>query len=385
VDAVDAGAIAPHVFRGPLFDRQRALGATFYEDYGRLWTASFGDPVAEYRAAREGCVIWDVSALSKWHLTGPETIAAFDRLTTRATAGDPWGQVRYVLLLNEDGRLVEEGTRYLLGPEEGWLIGNEDRVPMTDHIVGAVADLHVRIVDRTDEIASLAVQGPSSCDLLAPLVDADLPSLGYYRAIGRTTVCGAEAMISRTGFSGELGYELFVFDGPEAARGIWDAITASGAVPIGLDAVEMLRIEAGFVIADEDYVSGRTDPVELGLDAFIDLDPELGFIGRDAIEPRMASPARRFVTLSLSGLGPGDPVPAPPQPVVHGGDQVGEIRSIERTPSFGVVALAVVAPASAVDGTAVQVGIDAIPATVRPRPIDAGDRARRARPQGPRL
>jgi aminomethyltransferase len=385
VDVVDADAIAPHVFRGPLFDRQCALGATFYEDYGRLWTASFGDPVAEYRAAREACVIWDVSALSKWHLTGPDTIAAFDRLTTRATAGDPWGQVRYVLLLNQDGRLVEEGTRYVLGPEDGWLVGNEDRLPMTDHIVGTVADLNVRIVDRTDEIAGLAVQGPSSCDLLAPLVVADLPSLGYYRAIERTKVCGVEAMISRTGFSGELGYELFVFDGPEAVREIWDAITASGAVPIGLDAVEMLRIEAGLVIADEDYVSGRTDPVELGLDAFVDLDPELAFIGRDAIEPRMVSPARRFVTLSLGGLRPDDAVPAPPQPVLHDGAEVGEIRSIERTPSFGVVALAVVAAASAVDGTAVQVGTDAIPATVRPRPIDAGDRARRARPQGPRL
>ncbi|HEY6567957.1 MAG TPA: hypothetical protein VI341_10615, partial [Actinomycetota bacterium] len=98
MEPVDLTTLSNEVRRGPLFERQRALGATFFEDYGRLWTASFGDPEAEYRAARDGAVIWDVSALSKWHVTGPDALAAMDRLTTRPTARDRPGQVRYVML-----------------------------------------------------------------------------------------------------------------------------------------------------------------------------------------------------------------------------------------------------------------------------------------------
>ena len=375
MEPIDLDALSSDVRRGPLFDRQRAAGATFYEDYGRLWTASFGDPVAEYDAAREGAAIWDVSALAKWHLTGPGTATALDRLTTRPVADDAPGQVRYVLLLNDDGLLVEEGTRYVFGPQEAWLVGNEDRPAMARHIVGSVADLAVEIADRTDEIVSIAVQGPTSCEV-APLVDHDLASLPYYRAIERTRVAGAEAIVSRTGFSGELGYELFVFDGPEAGGRVWDAVVAAGARPIGLDAVEMLRVEAGFVVADEDYVTGRSDPVDLDLEAFIDLEKGTAFIGREAVAARMSSPARRFVTLQL----PGDDLPEHGSVVRAQDRTVGEVRSAQRTPRFGSLALAVVEVAAAVPGTVVSVGEEGVPATVRPRPIDDGDRARRARP-----
>ncbi|HEY5860605.1 MAG TPA: hypothetical protein VIX62_10000, partial [Actinomycetota bacterium] len=223
MEPVDLTTLADDVQRGPLFDRQRAMGATFFEDYGRLWTASFGDPEAEYRQAREGAVIWDVSALSKWHVTGPDALAAMDRLTTRPTAPDRPGQVRYVMLLNADGLLVEEATRYVLGPQEVWLVGNEDRPAMAAHIEGSIVDLDVRVENRTDEVVSIAVQGPHSCEVLAPLVSGNLAALGYYHVIGRTTVAGVEAMVSRTGFSGELGYELFVFGGADAAGVVWDA------------------------------------------------------------------------------------------------------------------------------------------------------------------
>ncbi len=120
-------------------------------------------------------MIWDVSALSKWHVTGPDALAAMDRLTTRPTAPDRPGQVRYVMLLNDDGLLVEEATRYVLGPHEVWLVGNEDRPAMAAHIEDSIADLDVRVDNRTDEVVSIAVQGPRSCDVLAPLVDARSP------------------------------------------------------------------------------------------------------------------------------------------------------------------------------------------------------------------
>ncbi len=166
--------------------------------------------------------------------------------------------------------------------------------------------------------------------------------------------------MSRTGFSGELGYELFVFGGAEAAGPVWDAVIARGATPMGLDAVEMLRVESGFVVADEDYVTGTTDPVDLSLERFIDLDARTEFIGRDAVSRRLASPARRFVTLSIEG---DEAVPVDPVIVVDG-DPVGEVRSVQRTPRFGLIALAVVDEAFAVDGTA---GADRRGAPSRPR------------------
>jgi aminomethyltransferase len=377
MEPIDLDSLQPHVRRGPLFERQRALGATFYEDYGRLWTASFGDPDGEYRAARTDAVIWDVSALSKWHLTGPDTEAALERLTTRTMADDAPGQVRYVLLLNDEGLLIEEGTRYVFGANDAWLIGNEDRPAMTDHVRGSVADLDVRIDDRTDQVVSIAVQGPRACQVLAPLVAGDLASLDYYRAIERTRVVDVEAMVSRTGFSGELGYELFLFGGAAAAGRVWDAIVAAGARPVGLDAAEMLRLEVGYVVADEDYVTGETDPVELGLDVFIDLNEGASFIGRDAVARRMTAPKRRLVTLSIDS----EQLPDSHTPVTRKGSPVGEVRSVERTPRFGVIALAVLDADVAQDGMVVQV--EGRSATVGPRPIDGEDRARRARPARP--
>lgn len=372
VEPIELDELPERVRRGPVFERQRALGATFYEDYGRLWTASFGSPQDEYEAVRTGVGIWDVSPLAKWHLTGPDAMAALDRLTTRPTSADAPGQVRYVVLLNERGLLVDEGTRYVIGPDDAWLIGNEDRPAMTEHIVGSVGDLDVRVADRTDDLAAIAVQGPRSCEVVTPLVDADLPSLAYYRAISGCAVAGVPAIVSRTGFSGELGYELFLFAGEDGASHVWDRIVDAGAAPIGLDAVEILRVEAGFVVADEDYVSGRTDPVELSLDRFIDLDGE--FIGRDAVGPRMASPDRRLMTLVFDRdvAAPGRPVP-----VHRDGIDVGEARSIVRSPRFGTIGLAVIDRSV---GTGDRVEALGSAASVADRPIDAADRARHTMP-----
>jgi aminomethyltransferase len=374
VEPIDLDHLPASAHLGPLFERQRALGATFYADYGRLWAASFGTAQDEYRAVRGDVGIWDVSALAKWHVTGPHALAALDRLTTRPTSADDPGQVRYVLLLNREGLLVDEGTRYVLGIDDAWLIGNEDRPHMTEHIVGSVADLEVQVADRTDELAAIAVQGPRSCEVLTPLLDVDLPSLAYYRAIASCSVAGVPAMISRTGFSGELGYELFLFAGEEDAGIVWDRIVDAGATPIGLDAVEILRVEAGLVVADEDYVTGETDPVDVSLERFIELEGT--FIGRDAVATRMDRSRRRLLTVVFD-----DDVDARtegPLAVSRDGVRVGEVRSIVRSPRFGTIGLAVI------DGSLAEVGdrveIRGSTATVAARPIDGADRARHTVP-----
>ena len=366
MESVDLSSLPEHVRRGPLFEHQRALGATFYDDYGRLWTAGFGDVDREYRAIREGCGLWDVSPLSKWHVTGPDTVAALDRLTTRPMAGEEPGQVRYVLILDEQGHIVDEGTRYLVGPEEAWFVGNEDRPALAAHIARVLEEFDVSLANRTDELACLAIQGPEAPALLASLVDVDLASLRYYRCIAGISAAGVPAMISRTGFSGELGYELFV---AERAEAVWEAIVAAGATPIGLDAVEIARVEVGFVVADEDYVSFESDPYEVGLGPFIDLDGH-GFVGRDAAAAASQAPHRELMTLVFDG----DRRPAALAAVTVDDRVVGEVRSVERSPRFGMLGLATMDADAALDGTFVQA--DGCRAIVRPRPLDAQDRPR---------
>jgi aminomethyltransferase len=374
---MDLLSLPAEIRRGPLFERQHALGATFYDDYGRLWTASFGDVDREYEAIRGTAMVWDISPLSKFHLKGPQVWPALERLTTRPVAGDEPGQVRYTAILDADGCIVDEGTRYLLSHDEAWFIGNEDRPALVEHIASVVSGFDVTMENRTDEVAALAVQGPRSFEVLAPIVDGDLASLEYFRCTENLRVADMPALVSRTGFSGELGYELFV---PAGIEQVWDALVGAGATPVGLDAVEMARVEVGFLVADEDYVSFETDPYEVGLGSFIDLEGH-AFEGREAAIEASHAEHREFMTLVFDdGRRPEAHVP-----VTVDGRIVGEVRSVERSPRFGMLGLAAMDADVAVVGAFVDV--NGIGAAVRARPLDDEDRARRTRPgrYGPKL
>jgi aminomethyltransferase len=348
---------------GPFQERQEALGATFYEDMGWLWTAGFGDPVEEYWAVRRGVGLWDVSALVKYRFSGPDALAALDRLTTRATIGLAPGTVRYGVVLDEDGLMLDEGTTFVISAEEAYLFGNDEREPFVEHLERHTADLDVRIENVTARIPNIAVQGPGSYELVARLADADIAELKWFHLSPEpVTLAGVRGLLSRTGFTGELGYEFFLLD-PDGAEGLWDAVLDAGAAPFGLDAVELLRVEAGLLIQHEDYVPGQTDPYELSLDPYIDLEGH-DFVGKQAAARRAVGPSRRMVTLVIQG----EEVPEAGTPVTVEGRAVGDVRSPARTPRFGAIALAVLDARCADDGGVVQV--DGRPATVRPAPID---------------
>ena len=133
----------------------------FYEDYGRLWAASFGDVDREYEAIRNGVDGLGHLAAVEFHIKGPEVSEALDRLTTRPTANDAPGQVRYLMILDEAARIVDEGTRYLIGPHEAWYIGNEDRPALVRHRGGARRVRHLPPIGPM-RCSSLAVQGPKA-------------------------------------------------------------------------------------------------------------------------------------------------------------------------------------------------------------------------------
>lgn len=371
MDPIDVTALPDDIYAGPLHEVQRAAGATFYEDLGMLWTRSFGDPDAEYWAVRRDVGLWDVSSLVKWRLTGADALAAVDRLTSRRMRAAPAGSIRYAMVLDERGRLLDEGTICVVSSEEVYFFGNDARAPFEQHLRLHVTDLDVGIEDVTRAIPNLAVQGPRALEVLSRLTDTDLGSLRYFSLVpDPVAIAGIPGLVTRTGFTGEIGYEFFLTGGPTGAEAVWNAIAAEGATPIGLDGIEKLRIEMGLVIADEDYFAGETDPYDLSMDAFIDLEDH-DFIGRDACIERAAAPARRFKTLAFEAEV--DP-PAQFATVTLDGVPMGEVRSADVSPRFGTLALAILEQPAAHDGTRVEVGGHA--ATVRPLPFDAQGRAR---------
>jgi aminomethyltransferase len=375
VEPIDAVASGPQ--KGPFHERQRALGATFHEDGGRLWTGSFGDPTQEYWAVRRDAGLWDVSALVKWRFTGPDTLAALDRLTTRRVIALAPGTVRYGVILNDDGLMLDEGTTLVVSPEEAFYFGNDERAPFEEHLRRGIAGVDVQLENVTSRMPNVAVQGPRSFEVLSLLTDADVASLKWFRMIPEpVSVAGVEGYLSRTGFTGELGYEFFLLD-PGGAERLWDAIADAGAKPIGLDAIELLRIEAGLLIQGEDYQPGETDPYELNLDGSIELETH-DFIGRTAAAVSALNPPRRLVTLQLDG----DRAPQPGSRVTKDGADMGDVRSAAVTPRFGALALAVIDAATALEGG--RVGVGSSEGVVRDVPVDDPTRLRpRSDPRNP--
>jgi aminomethyltransferase len=370
MEPVDLTTLPPGARLGAFHEVQRAAGATFYESSsGRLWTAGFGDPEAEYRAVRNGTGLWDVSSLAKYHLAGRDVLPALDRLTTRAMLGVEAGTVRYEMVLNEDGLMLDEGTALILSAQEAYLLGNDGSDAFLAHLVDHTTDLDVRIENVTDRISNISVQGQGSLEILSGLTDVDLGALRWFRLVPEPVeLAGVRGILVRAGFTGERGYEFYLLDGHAGGDRLWAAIVEAGATPFGFDAVDMLRVEAGLVMARREYFAGLTNPYDLSFDRFVDLDH--AFIGRDACVATAEAPPRRLVTLTFEGADVPDrgvEVRAPDGPV-------GTVTSAVVTPGFGPLALAVVAMEYADDGA--QVSVEGRPVTVLSRPIYDPDRRR---------
>lgn len=369
--------IADDVRTGPFHERQRELGGTFYEDMGWLWTRSFGDPDAEYWAVRRDVGLWDVSALVKWRFSGPDALAALDRLTTRRVIRLSPGTIRYGAMLNDDGLMLDEGTVLVTARDDAFFFGNDEREPFVDHLERQTHGLDIRIENVTAGIPNVAIQGPRSYEVVSGLTDVDVSGLGWFHLVPEPiALAGVRGWLTRTGFTGELGYEFFL-ENDEGAETVWDAVLEQGATPFGLDAIEMLRVEAGLLIQYEDYVPGETDPHEVALAPFIELEGH-DFVGREAAARRATTSHRRMVTIATEG----EEVPEPGARVTLDGRDVGDVRSPFRTPRFGTLALAVVDADVVSEGDTVHV--DGRPATVHRVPIDDPEKRRpRSDPRRP--
>jgi aminomethyltransferase len=340
----------PTAGRGPvrsvLHEVQQALGATFRDDDGWYWTMGFGDGLAGYEAMRGGVAIWDVYPLVKWDVTGTQARTAIQRVFTADLAGQAVGQVKYGAFVDPDGTLVDDGTVFKHSDEHYWVLTNTSG--FGDFWAAHTSGLDYRAVNRTEGMPLISVQGPGSRDLLQSLTRADLGSLGYFRFWPEPiTVAGVPTTLMRTGFSGELGFELIpaVRDAVE----LWTAITDAGAVPVGLDTIEPVRIEAGLIIYGTDYTPGTHTPYDVSLDKVVSLDAE--FLGRGALAAVAARPPNRLATLVLE---PGE-LPAVGAQVLQAATIVGVLSSRVDSPEFGPIGLAMLATASAEPGSELTV------------------------------
>ena len=338
----------------------------------REWSGYFASSVyadahdIEYNAIREAAALIDVSPLYKYLVSGPDAQRLVDRIVTRDATKLSVGGVIYTPWCDEHGKVVDDGTIHRLDerlyrwtaadPQLRWLRQNG-------------AGLDVTITEETEATAALALQGPLSRDVLEAVTDRSFADLRYFRRRG-ATIAGVDIDVSRTGYTGDLGYEIWI--PTEGAVKVWDALMAAGAAygirPAGMLALDVVRLEAGLILIEVDYTSARHamnpeqnySPGEIGLGRLVNFDKG-DFVGRLALEreAKAGGPERRLVGLQLDwydieglydaqGLPPAisPSVDRSPVPVFAGGRQVGRATSHGWSPILKqAIALASVPPA----------------------------------------
>jgi aminomethyltransferase len=264
----------------------------------------------EYFAIRNATAVFDLTPMTKYRITGPDALAYLNRLVTRDMSKVAPGRVAYAVWCDDQGQVIDDGTIFHLREGEYRLCSQERHFSWLQM---ATIGFDVDVTHETEEVAALAVQGPTSFSVLSQL---GVPGLDELRPFGLMHVDfeGTELMISRTGFTGDLGYELWI--DPHSAGDLWDALFEAGKLygirPIGTIALNMARLEAGYIAvyddflpADETVRTGRSrSPFELGLDWLVDFKKPV-FNGRHALaEEQRQGSTWRLVKLDIEGNKP---------------------------------------------------------------------------------
>jgi aminomethyltransferase len=326
----------------------------------------------EYNAIRNASALIDISPLYKYRLTGKDTTKLVNRVIARDINKVAVDQVIYCCWCDPEGKVIDDGTITRLGENEyRWTAADPSLRWFRQNSLG----LDVEIEDISEKVAALALQGPTSGKLLHAAASADIASLKYFR-VTHGTIAGVQVDISRTGYTGDLGYEIWV---PwNNALKVFDELMSKGKAfdihPAGMVALDIARVEAGLILIEVDYISSKRalideqkySPAELGLAKLVDLKKE-NFVGREALEreAKKGGPARQLVGLEINwsevealyeqiGMAPQVPGTASrvAVPVYRGGRQVGKATSTTWSPTLKrMIALASVSKESAILGS----------------------------------
>ncbi|MER7233359.1 glycine cleavage system aminomethyltransferase GcvT [Streptomyces olivaceus] len=342
----------------------RALGATMTDFAGWDMPLRYGSERDEHVAVRTRAGLFDLSHMGEITVTGPQAAELLNFALVGNIGSVKPGRARYTMICREDGGILDDLIVYRLGDTEAgsphyMVVANASNAQVVlDALTARAAGFDAEVRDDRDAYALLAVQGPEASGILKGLTDADLDGLKYYAGLPGT-VAGVPALIARTGYTGEDGFELFVQ--PAHAVELWEALTRAGEgvglVPCGLSCRDTLRLEAGMPLYGHELSTALT-PFDAGLGRVVKFEKEGDFVGRAALA-EAASQAEQSPPRVLVGLvAEGRRVPRAGYQVVSGGAVVGEVTSGAPSPTLGrPVAMAYVDPAHAAPGTA-GVGVD---------------------------
>ena len=295
--------------KSPFYPRQAELDRLFrWHDWkGYASADGFYMTDLEYFSVRNSAGVFDLSPMTKYRVTGPDALAFLNRLVTRDMARIKPGRVAYAVWCDDEGQVIDDGTIFHLKDGDYRICSQERHMAWFQ---AAAIGMDVQIVDETEDVCGLAVQGPTSFSILEAM---GLVGIGDLRPFGLThfEFQGAELMVSRTGFTGDLGYEVWI--APDKALALWDALFEAGRLfgitAMGTEALEHARIEAGFIQAFVDFLpahvtvrAGRSrSPFELGLDWLVDFKKP-NFNGRRALaEEKRKGSTWRLVKLDIEG------------------------------------------------------------------------------------
>ena len=327
---------SPALRRTPLAAVHQGLGATMTEFAGWLMPLRYGSETAEHNAVRKAAGLFDLSHMGELMITGDGAAAALDyALVGEASAIKP-GRARYTMICAPDGGVIDDLIVYRLADSEYMVVANASNAAVV------AAELAERVEgpdgrgadvkDRTADYALIAVQGPQAAAIVGSLTSTDLDQVRYYASY-RATIAGSEALLARTGYTGEDGFEIFV--GPQAAAPVWEALTEAGGgfglVPAGLAARDSLRLEAGMPLYGNELGRDVT-PYDAGLGRVVKLDKPGDFVGRAALAERAeAAPTRVLVGLA----GKTRRVPRHGYSVLWNGEPCGTVTSGAPSPTLG--------------------------------------------------
>lgn len=350
--------------RTPFYEAHVRAGAKMIEFAGFEMPIQYGGIVEEHRRVRNGVGVFDVSHMGEVAIHGPGALAFVQRITVNDASKMVEGRVQYSAMCYEDGGIVDDLLVYHCGDHYLLVINasntEKDIAWMRAHATGTVT-----IEDRSDATGLLAVQGPKSLETLQRLTDLDLGAIQYYHwKPGK--IAGVNALVSRTGYTGELGFELYVGPDPAAGLMLWESIMRAGREyaigPVGLGARDTLRLEMGYCLYGND-IDRTTNPLEAGLGWITKIDKG-EFLGRPALQ----AVKQKGLTRKLVGFSMNDRAfPRHGYGIQAGGRPVGTVTSGTFSPMLGKgIGMGYVDVAHAAPGAALEVIVRdrGIPATV---------------------
>ena len=347
--------------RTPLYEAHQALGARLVPFAGFEMPVQYGSILTEHAAARERAALFDVSHMGQLHFAGAGAVAAVEWLLSCPVATLRTGRVRYGCLCNERGGVVDDVTVYRLAEDRLMLCVNAANIEKDYRWVVRHSAAGVEVENRSAETALLALQGPAAARVLSAGFGADLATLPRF-AFVKVELHGRETLVSRTGYTGSDGFELYCF--ASDAPALWHALLAAGAAfgiaPAGLGARDTLRLEAALPLYGHE-LDDAGSPLEARLDRFVKLGGP-AFLGGEAIaRRRQAGHPRLLVGFELLERG----VARAAYPLAHDGREVGVVTSGAPSPTLGKsIGLGYVPPALAEPSTRLDV-------LVRGRPVAA--------------